>query len=79
MDQISKVKADYHADSLETKLSNTGTQRDLDKRWSTFNSERNSMVRCAKDNNVSLDGIDVSDNVDATTASALSVRTSERA
>lgn len=83
-DQFSTLKAKYITDLTTLDLDPSSTQENRDNLKQKFDHERESMVRCARDNNVSLDRIDISDRIDpdslnGSTVSAIELKQTEKA
>lgn len=63
-DEFSTLKAKYITDLKTLDFDTTTTEQDRDNLKQKFDNERESMVRSARDNKVSLDQIDTGDNID---------------
>ena len=66
-DELTTLKAEFMTRNEEMKRNSSLTAQDLHKLKADYDHERNSIVRCAKDNNVSLDDAYTNDNVDGET------------
>ena len=77
-DQISTLKANYWAESEKISRDSSSTAEDSQKLRDKYEHEKESMLRCAKDNNVPLDGVDSSDHHDELAQGALSVHTARQ-
>ena len=63
-DQLATAKAKYVVDTGVMGLDPSSTPQDRENLKQKYDHERESMVRCARDNNVSLVGIDTGDSID---------------
>lgn len=82
-DQFSTLKAKYITDLTTLDLDRSSTQEDRDNLKQKFDHERESMVRSARDNKVSLDRVDIGDSIDPdnwnkSTRSAVELKQTEK-
>ena len=63
-DGLNTLKAEYLTDRTKMQQDGSSTAQDLQELKNKYDHERNSVIRCARDNNVSLDAAHTNDNVD---------------